>query len=348
MDPSPTRSQTPFRSNILESSNLEIDKEKTPAEVEAPVDSDPVDGPPSPTSRQRRRSSSRRNTFTEDAAPAEPNPNALRRRSSTKDKILEDSNVNLNRPNIGADGDANNSTSLNVRGSDDAEDEYLEESEEEEEHDDEGDSDIESVAASEEADRSATSIELGKIQLSDRMGNDPASNSSPQKAATKTTAASTPAPASEATSTPKRPLSVILEPRLFKQIEHMVSREANASAHGDGRSSQELQEVHRLSQVFRSPDVLLEMIQPDIESKQAVYGPGASAKHPWTTRVDHGVNSRTQDGYRGKQIYFIGIIDILQQYNTFKRMETIFKVNHYNLHFIFVIRKKLIIYFMFL
>lgn len=56
------------------------------------------------------------------------------------------------------------------------------------------------------------------------------------------------------------------------------------------------------------------------------YGPGQARKHPWTSRKDEGINSRTPDGKRGDEIYYLGVIDILQQYNSNKRMETLIKV----------------------
>jgi hypothetical protein len=55
------------------------------------------------------------------------------------------------------------------------------------------------------------------------------------------------------------------------------------------------------------------------------FGPGSTRHHPWTGRLDGGINSRLADGSRGDQIYYIGVIDILQQYNASKRFETIFK-----------------------
>jgi hypothetical protein len=209
----------------------------------------------------------------------------------------------------------------------DGEEEYLDYSDDEE-HDDEGDSDIESVAAAEDADESAAGM---RLQLSDRMeSSNAAPTSTPQKPPAKSSVGSEAPKATSDSNHSSRPASVIREPRLFKQIEHMIASIQDGTSHdsatGDSANAQELREVKRLSQVFRSPDILMEMIQPDIDSKQAVYGPGASSKHPWTSRVDHGINSRTEDGYRGKQIYFVGIIDILQQYNTFKRAETFFKV----------------------
>ena len=59
------------------------------------------------------------------------------------------------------------------------------------------------------------------------------------------------------------------------------------------------------------------------------YGPGQARRHPWTSRRDEGLNSRTADGKRGDEIYFLGVIDILQQYNANKRMETLIKVSSF-------------------
>ena len=56
------------------------------------------------------------------------------------------------------------------------------------------------------------------------------------------------------------------------------------------------------------------------------FGPGASQQHPWTLRKDSGVNSRLLNGQRGDEIYYMGVIDILQQYNMRKRAETLIKV----------------------
>ena len=39
------------------------------------------------------------------------------------------------------------------------------------------------------------------------------------------------------------------------------------------------------------------------------------------TRRDGGIGSRSKDGSKGTSIYFLGIIDILQQYNSTKRAE---------------------------
>jgi hypothetical protein len=61
--------------------------------------------------------------------------------------------------------------------------------------------------------------------------------------------------------------------------------------------------------------------------KRLTFGPGAAMVHPWSSRTDEGINARLQSDLRGDEIYFIGIIDILQQYNASKRMETFFKVN---------------------
>lgn len=85
-------------------------------------------------------------------------------------------------------------------------------------------------------------------------------------------------------------------------------------------------EADRISKIFRDQATLFEMSLAECE-EVAVYGPGASTKHPWTTRADNGINCRDPiTNQRGKYIYFVGVIDILQQYNTFKRIETIYKV----------------------
>lgn len=60
-------------------------------------------------------------------------------------------------------------------------------------------------------------------------------------------------------------------------------------------------------------------------NKFVTFGPGEATVHPWTSRRDGGINSRTADEKRGEDIYFLGIIDILQQYNASKRVETFVK-----------------------
>jgi hypothetical protein len=47
-------------------------------------------------------------------------------------------------------------------------------------------------------------------------------------------------------------------------------------------------------------------------------------RKPWTSRIDGGINSRV-NRRRGNEIYYCGVIDILQQYNVQKRVETMFK-----------------------
>lgn len=53
------------------------------------------------------------------------------------------------------------------------------------------------------------------------------------------------------------------------------------------------------------------------------------AANPWTSRMDQGIDAiqptEGAAGARSDQVYFCGIIDILQQYNTRKRAETFFK-----------------------
>lgn len=70
--------------------------------------------------------------------------------------------------------------------------------------------------------------------------------------------------------------------------------------------------------------------------KRLTFGPGAAKYHPWTSRGDGGINSRLSNERRGDDIYFIGIIDILQQYNASKRMETFFKVRSFLFFCVFI------------
>ena len=62
-----------------------------------------------------------------------------------------------------------------------------------------------------------------------------------------------------------------------------------------------------------------------INSDAATFGPGQSRRHPWTSRADGGINGRNAHG-RTFHIYYVGIIDILQQYNSVKRVENLIKV----------------------
>lgn len=63
--------------------------------------------------------------------------------------------------------------------------------------------------------------------------------------------------------------------------------------------------------------------------KRITFGPGAAQFHPWSSRMDGGINARLSNEKRGEEIYYLGIIDILQQYNASKRMETFIKVFNY-------------------
>lgn len=76
------------------------------------------------------------------------------------------------------------------------------------------------------------------------------------------------------------------------------------------------------------------------------FGPGSSRHHPWTGRHDGGINSRLGDGKRGDQIYYIGVIDILQQYNASKRFETVFKV--LNVHMLIMLYFSYVLMFFYL
>lgn len=70
----------------------------------------------------------------------------------------------------------------------------------------------------------------------------------------------------------------------------------------------------------------LHLTNPKEKLVVRTYGPGKTRNHPWTSREDGGINSRSPDGkIREPDIYFAGIIDILQQYNHVKRVENFFK-----------------------
>ena len=89
----------------------------------------------------------------------------------------------------------------------------------------------------------------------------------------------------------------------------------------------------KIAKLFVSADRFAQMtsttIQSDKEmvrhmSRMALRQHDNFTQKPWTGRSDGGINSRTHHG-RGDEIYYIGIIDILQQYNIRKRSETFFK-----------------------
>lgn len=84
--------------------------------------------------------------------------------------------------------------------------------------------------------------------------------------------------------------------------------------------------------LFRHPADLKALIHSYEEQEHAttdaVYGPGTAGKRPWTGRADGGINSRdSSSGRRGEYIYYIGMIDILQQYDSYKRIESLYKVS---------------------
>jgi 1-phosphatidylinositol-4-phosphate 5-kinase len=81
-----------------------------------------------------------------------------------------------------------------------------------------------------------------------------------------------------------------------------------------------------LGQLFTSTNDFSAIRKESEDSSKSTvcYGPGHSLKHPWTSRRDSGINSCTAAG-RGGEIYYCGVIDILQQYNMSKRAENFFK-----------------------
>jgi len=85
------------------------------------------------------------------------------------------------------------------------------------------------------------------------------------------------------------------------------------------------------SQRGRSPDVTGSVSAGTVSRTEGVvspptFGMGATKVHPWTARADGGINCRLSDGTRGNDIYYMGVIDILQQYNVSKKMENLLKV----------------------
>eukprot|EP01035_Chromulina_nebulosa_P018924 gene18924-24731_t len=89
----------------------------------------------------------------------------------------------------------------------------------------------------------------------------------------------------------------------------------------------------KLSTIFRSSDVLVELAkQNSIKSSkpELVFGPSETKRHPWTSRFDCGINSRLATNERGNEIYYVGIIDILQQYNGVKKIENLIKGFQYD------------------
>ena len=150
-----------------------------------------------------------------------------------------------------------------------------------------------------------------------------------------------------------RPHQLLATPTLSQRFQLRNSERASDSKAGEGALGEE---GYRLSQIFRpsqlrSPNTDIsghasaESARPasknsaanngnDIDSAYTlssttgpVYSPGITTLKPWTTRVDGGINCRKADDSRGDEIYYIGIIDILQQYNLGKKAETFFKAS---------------------
>lgn len=71
-------------------------------------------------------------------------------------------------------------------------------------------------------------------------------------------------------------------------------------------------------------DALSESASQMNDDVGCTYGPGVAPHKPWTGRVDGGINSRV-GRHRGDEIYYCGVIDILQQFNAMKRMENTIK-----------------------
>merc|ERR1712146_39791 len=66
------------------------------------------------------------------------------------------------------------------------------------------------------------------------------------------------------------------------------------------------------------------MIEYVQEGMQENVGPNGSYKF-LTHRADNGISSRDEDGEKLDEIYYVGIIDILQQFTIKKGLENFFK-----------------------
>eukprot|EP00602_Paraphysomonas_sp_CaronLab_P002978 CAMPEP_0185030480 /NCGR_PEP_ID=MMETSP1103-20130426/17485_1 /TAXON_ID=36769 /ORGANISM="Paraphysomonas bandaiensis, Strain Caron Lab Isolate" /LENGTH=804 /DNA_ID=CAMNT_0027565641 /DNA_START=142 /DNA_END=2556 /DNA_ORIENTATION=- len=108
--------------------------------------------------------------------------------------------------------------------------------------------------------------------------------------------------------------------------DNMVSVDKKNSGIGLGITGEEGRAVRALfNQKQNLADLSRDAEKEMISTKRLTFGPGAAMVHPWTSRSDAGINARLGNETRGDEIYYIGIIDILQQYNASKRAETIIK-----------------------
>lgn len=83
----------------------------------------------------------------------------------------------------------------------------------------------------------------------------------------------------------------------------------------------------RVTRLFRDVGALGSMTRDSgLLDLDATYGEGSTLLHPWTRRRDGGINGRDSlSDRRTSEIYFMGIIDVLQQFNAVKRAENFFK-----------------------
>ena len=102
----------------------------------------------------------------------------------------------------------------------------------------------------------------------------------------------------------------------------LVLRHTPTSAARDGSPAASLgppaQRLQRRSNSDSAP--IASVLERILTGKTQSY----SMAKPWTRRVDGGINSQV-NGERGDEIYYMGVIDILQLYNFSKRTETMLK-----------------------
>jgi hypothetical protein len=100
-----------------------------------------------------------------------------------------------------------------------------------------------------------------------------------------------------------------------------------------GEEEEELEEEEGEEDEFEDIDEGDSDLESTIQLGKSI--PNLLKIRPWTNRVDLGINSSSRNG-RGDEIYYVGVIDILQQYNMQKRFETMMKVSQLTMSIIVI------------